>query len=122
MRKVESMPSSISLSLPPSNPSRGNLTGYSMDVDDPMDIGDDSDRDIASLTRSSGTPSTGWPPISNFATRNALTNMPDGTPHLTGITFDPTGGWLYVGTQHGVFEWEVERAARGWDPGYASWA
>jgi len=34
-------------------------------------------------------------------------------PHITGLSFDLTGGWTYVSTQRGVFEWEVERKAFG---------
>ncbi|KAG8952688.1 hypothetical protein FRC03_012056 [Tulasnella sp. 419] len=33
-------------------------------------------------------------------------------PQITGISFDPTGRWVYVGTEWGLYEWEVEGRRR----------
>lgn len=52
----------------------------------------------------------------------ALSALPDGTPNLAGLAFDPTGGSLYVGSDTGIFEWELDSESRKWDRGYVSWA
>ncbi|KAG8942391.1 Vacuolar ATP synthase subunit C [Tulasnella sp. 424] len=48
----------------------------------------------------------------------ALSALPDGTPNLAGLAFDPTGGSLYVGSDTGIFEWELDSESRKWDRGY----
>ncbi|KAG8846351.1 hypothetical protein FRB96_002021 [Tulasnella sp. 330] len=56
----------------------------------------------------------------DYSTMDSHPNLT--APHISGLSFDPTGGWIYVGTQRGVFEWEVERRTWGWERGYVSWA
>ncbi|KAG8898450.1 hypothetical protein FRB99_007431 [Tulasnella sp. 403] len=75
---------------------------------------DDTDMDL-DTPPSTSFPAAPWSPSYNRA-------CPPGPPHITGLSFDPTGGWIYVGTEYGVFEWEIEQGVRGWENGYVNWA
>lgn len=84
----------------------------------------DSDEDMenaeeVAMSRPAQQPSasSSWP-----SRGPALSALPDGTPNLAGLAFDPTGGSLYVGSDTGIFEWELDSESRKWDRGYVSWA
>ncbi|KAG9017060.1 hypothetical protein FRB90_001955 [Tulasnella sp. 427] len=85
----------------------------------------DSDEDMENAeAMSTSRHSTSQPPTSSSwpSRGTALSAFSDGTPNLAGLAFDPTGGWLYVGSDTGVFEWELGRENRIWNRGYVNWA
>jgi hypothetical protein len=46
------------------------------------------------------------------------TGLEGGTWGIAGIAFDPTGDWLYSGTEGSVVEWDMRRDSVGqgvWD-------
>ena len=44
---------------------------------------------------------------------NYRTGMEGGTWGIAGIAFDPTGEWLYSGTERTVVEWDLRRLGGG---------
>lgn len=52
----------------------------------------------------------------------AVVPAEDGSPHIAGITFDPAGEYMYVGTQNAIYEWAAERSTRGWSGSYVDFA
>ncbi len=80
--------------------------------------------DVPESTVSSPAISTSSPTTSSAWTQpyqpNGQAALPSDVPHLTGLAFDPSGRWIYVGTSEGVYEWEAERG--NWDRGYADFA